>query len=163
MAITKTQQIKTAEHLQSAIDYIMRPEKTEGGKYVHTYETVPAFASTDFLLTKNLGEWARASHREYKNDVYAHHIVQSFHVDDDVTADEVYQVGIETAQELTKGRHEFVVCTHTDKDHLHNHIIFNACSFYDLKKFEWRKNTARELRDISDLIIMKHGLKVVEQ
>ena len=52
MAITKTQQIKTAEHLQSAIDYIMRPEKTEGGKYVHTYETVPAFASTDFLLTK---------------------------------------------------------------------------------------------------------------
>lgn len=163
MAITKTQQIKTMEHLQSALDYIMRPEKTEGGKYVHTYETVPAFASTDFLLTKNLGEWARASHRAYKNDVYAHHVVQSFHVDDDVTADEVYQVGIETAQELTKGRHEFVVCTHTDKSHLHNHIIFNACSFYDLKKFEWRKNTARELRDISDLIIMKHGLKVVEQ
>lgn len=163
MAITKTQQIKSDRHLQISIEYIMKPEKTDGGKYIYTYETVPAFASTDFLLTKNLGEWTRASHREYKNDVYAHHIVQSFHVDDDVTADEVYQVGIETAQELTKGRHEFVVCTHTDKDHLHNHIIFNACSFYDLKKFEWRKNTARELRDISDLIIMKHGLKVVEQ
>ena len=163
MAITKTQQIKSDRHLQISIEYIMKPEKTEGGKYIYTYETVPAFASTDFLLTKNLGEWARSNHRAYKNDVYAHHIVQSFHVDDDVTADEVYQVGIETAQELTKGRHEFVVCTHTDKDHLHNHIIFNASSFYDLKKFQWRKNTARELRDISDLIIMKHGLKVVEQ
>lgn len=163
MAITKTTQIKSDRHLQTSLEYIMKPEKTENGKWIHAFETVPAFASTDFLLTKNLGELARNNHRIYQNDVYAHHIVQAFDKNDEVTPEEVYKIGIETAMQFTAGKHEFVVCTHVDRDHLHNHIIFNATSYFNLRKYEWKKKTARELRDISDLIILKNGLKIIEQ
>ncbi|WP_153058981.1 relaxase/mobilization nuclease domain-containing protein, partial [Streptococcus suis] len=74
-------------------------------------------------------------------DVLAHHIIQSFSPEDDLTPQEIHEIGRKTVLELTGGQHEFVIATHIDKNHIHNHIIFNNTNSVTLKKFRWQKGT----------------------
>ena len=75
--------------------------------------------------------------------VLAHHIIQSFSPDDNLTPEQIHEIGRQTMLELTGGNYEFVIATHTDKDHLHNHIILNTTNTSTLKKFRWEKKTLK--------------------
>ena len=94
--------------------------------------------------------------------VLAHHIIQSFSPDDNLTPEQVHEIGRQTMLELTGGNYEFVIATHTDKDHLHNHIILNTTNTSTLKKFRWEKKTLKNLRAISDKYAARYGAKIIE-
>src|SRR5699024_9406564 len=126
----------------------------------------PQIIYDDFVLLKesvdalyNNDTWS-----DLKNDkrVLAHHIIQSFSPEDNLTPEQVNEIGRKTALELTGGNYQFVVATHMDKGHLHNHIIFNTTNEVTLKKFRWQKNTARNLFKISNKHAELYGAKILE-
>lgn len=90
-------------------------------------------------------------------------IIQSFAPEDKLTPEEIHEIGRQTVLELTGGNHEFVIATHIDKEHIHNHIIFNSTSTVDFKKFRWQKGTANLLRNISDQQADYAGAKILKQ
>ena len=90
----------------------------------------------------------------------AYHLRQSF-VPGEITPEEANRLGCELARRFTKGKHAFIVCTHIDKKHIHNHIIFNSVSFYDLKKFRCQPyRTANKIKEISNRICAEHNLAI---
>lgn len=116
------------------------------------------------LRTRSIGKkLVQDKSPNQKGETIARHIIQSFSPEDNLTAEEVQEIGRQTVMELTGGNHEFVIATHIDKGYLHNHIIFNATSSTDLKKFRRHKRTAGTLRNISDKIADYHGALILEQ
>lgn len=120
----------------------------------------------DFMLLKQsvdaLYDNDTLSDLKNPNRVLAHHVIQSFSPNDELTPEEVNEIGRKTALELTGGDYQFVVATHQDKGHLHNHIIFNTTNQVTLKKFRWQKNTARNLFQISNKHAELYGAKILE-
>ncbi|MBF0780080.1 MULTISPECIES: relaxase/mobilization nuclease domain-containing protein [unclassified Granulicatella] len=108
----------------------------------HAYE--------EMMLTKKHAIQFLGERQSGKVDVLAHHIIQSFSPEDNLTPEQVHEIGRRTILELTGGQHEFVIATHMDKDHLHNHIIFNTTNSVTLRKFRWTKGTKKSLENISD-------------
>lgn len=192
MVVTKVLQIKTSRNLKRAIDYITRDNATlkldtehlEGDEN-YSFEIVngqvmkrlvsghdltdvsdPQTIYEDFVLLKQSVDvlYNNDELSDLKNDkrVLAHHIIQSFSPEDGLTPEEVNEIGRKTALELTGGDYQFVVATHMDKGHLHNHIIFNTTNEVTLKKFRWQKNTARNLFQISNKYAELYGAKVLE-
>ena len=122
MAVTKTHPIKST--LKAAIDYILNPEKTDGKLLASSFGCGLETADIEFAWT-----------REAAGDRGTHlgrHLIQSFAVGE-TTPEEAHKIGMELAQAVLGGKYEFVLTTHVDKDHLHNHLIFNAVSFVDYK------------------------------
>ena len=161
MAITKIHAIKTT--LNKAVSYIENPDKTDGQLFISGYNTEPQTASLDFEMTATM---ARKAHRSAsrRNQNLAYHLIQSFSPDDDLTPEQAHELGKKLASEFTEGRFEFVVATHLDKNHLHNHIIINAYSFYDYKKLRTVPyKTARQIRRISDRLCAEAELSVIEE
>ena len=161
MAITKIHAIKTT--LNKAVSYIENPDKTDGQLFISGYNTEPQTASLDFEMTATM---ARKAHRSAsrRNQNLAYHLIQSFSPDDDLTPEQAHELGKKLASEFTEGRFEFVVATHLDKNHLHNHIIINAYSFYDYKKLRTVPyKTARQIRGISDRLCAEAELSVIEE
>ena len=97
------------------------------------------------------------------NRVLAHHIIQSFSPEDNLTPEEINRIGYETMMELTGGRFKFIVATHTDKDHVHNHILINSIDRNSDKKLIWNYALERNLRMISDRISKVAGAKIIEK
>lgn len=192
MVVTKVLQIKTSRNLKRAIDYITRDNATlkldtehlEGDED-YSFEIVngqvmkrlvsghdltdisdPQTIYEDFILLKESVDvlYNNDTLSDLKNDdrVLAHHIIQSFSPEDGLTPEEVNEIGRKTALELTGGDYQFVVATHMDKGHLHNHIIFNTTNEVTLKKFRWQINTARNLFQISNRYAELYGAKVLE-
>ncbi|HFQ4897841.1 helical hairpin domain-containing protein [Streptococcus agalactiae] len=192
MVVTKVFQIKNTNKLKQAIDYITRDDATlkldtehlEGDEN-YSYEIVngqvmkrlvsghdltdisdPQTIYEDFVLLKQSVDvlYNNETLSDLKNDkrVLAHHIIQSFSPEDGLTPEQVNEIGRKTALELTGGGYQFVVATHMDKGHLHNHIIFNTTNEVTLKKFRWQKNTARNLFQISNKYAELYGAKVLE-
>ena len=96
-----------------------------------------------------------------KKNILAYHMIQSFDVDDNLTPEQVHEIGREWAEEVLGGKFEYVIATHTDTNNLHNHIIFNAVSIEDLSKWHtW--NDAKLLRDKNDLVRRRHGLNITQ-
>lgn len=150
---------KTIAHcLEKRIEYAKNDEKTKSGKYVSAYECDPNTADMEFLLSKS--EYAKKTHRKYKGDIIAYQIRQSFRPGE-ITPEEANQVGYETAMRFTKGKHAFIVCTHTDRPHIHNHIIFNSTNLDCDGKFRDSWFIALGLRRLSDIICLEHGLSVI--
>ena len=150
MAVTKTHPIKST--LKAAIDYILNPEKTDGKLLASSFGCGIETADIEFAWT-----------REAAGDRGTHlgrHLIQSFAVGE-TTPEEAHQIGMELAKEILGGKYEFVLTTHIDKDHLHNHLIFNAVSFVDLKKYHSNKQSYHFIRRTSDRICKEHGLSVV--
>lgn len=156
MAYTKIHEIKTT--LKIAVDYISNPDKTENKTLITSFACGEITAAKEFEMTKDKFG--------YKGKNLAYHAIQSFKVGE-VTPELAHQIGIQTADELLKGRYEYVVTTHVDKQSIHNHIMINSCSFIDGKGFGTehdRKNNRawKQLREISDIVCAEHGLSVIQ-
>ena len=150
MAVTKTHPIKST--LKAAIDYILNPEKTDGKLLASSFGCGLETADIEFAWT-----------REAAGDRGTHlgrHLIQSFAVGE-TTPEEAHKIGMELAGAVLGGKYEFVLTTHVDKDHLHNHLIFNAVSFVDYKKYHSNKQSYHFIRRTSDRICKEHGLSVV--
>ncbi|MGU7965646.1 helical hairpin domain-containing protein [Streptococcus suis] len=119
-------------------------------------------AADEFDLTRMNAE-TRFGKRGNGVDVLAHHIIQSFSPEDDLTPQEIHEIGRKTVLELTGGQHEFVIATHIDKNHIHNHIIFNNTNSVTMKKFRWQKGTRRSLQNISDKHASIAGAKIIDE
>ena len=128
MAITKIHAIKST--LGKALAYIENPDKTDGQMLVSGYNCEPQTASIDFEVTAVLSHKARNLKRKRSTNL-AYHLIQSFSPEDAVTPEQAHELGKKLAFEYTGGKYEYVVATHIDKGHIHNHIMINAVSFYD--------------------------------
>ena len=148
-----------AQCLEARTDYAQNPEKTEKGNLISAYECDPMTCDEEFLLSKR--QYRQFTGREQKGDVIAYQIRQSFKPGE-VTAEEANRIGYELAMAITKGKHAFIVATHTDRPHYHNHIIFNSTSLDCLHKFRDFKHSGLALQHISDRICLEHGLSVIE-
>ena len=163
-AKTLSQEMK----LESPIDFPLVPQNGEVKRQLvsgHLIEDV-SIADEEMLLTKLSAAFQKGDQdlKELNDDnqVLAHHIIQSFSPEDNLTPEQVHEIGRQTMLEFTGGDYEFVIATHMDKGHLHNHIILNTTNSSTLKKFRWQKNTLKNLRAISDKHAAKYGAKIVE-
>ena len=160
MAITKIHAIKST--LGKALAYIENPDKTDGQMLVSGYNCEPQTASIDFEVTAVLSHKARNLKRKRSTNL-AYHLIQSSSPEDAVTPEQAHELGKKLAFEYTGGKYEYVVATHIDKGHIHNHIMLNAVSFYDYKKLRTVPyRTARQIRDISDRLCMEAHLSVID-
>ena len=152
MAITKIHAVKST--VGKAIDYIKDANKTAGGSFIYTYGCGAETAALEFEIT---AEGARGG-----GENLAYHIVQSFKPGE-VTAEQCHEIGKRFAEKVLGGKYQYVLCTHTDREHLHNHIIFNAVSFEDHKRYRSDERSYYRMRDISDDLCREYGIGVVEQ
>ena len=150
MAVTKTHPIKST--LKAAIDYICNPDKTDGKLLVSSFGCAAETADIEF-------EWTRC-HSIDKGTHLGRHLIQAFEPGE-VTPEEAHKIGMQLAKEILGGKYEFVLTTHIDKEHIHNHLIFNAVSFTDHKHYHSNKHSYHEIRRISDRLCKEHGLSVI--
>ena len=150
MAVTKTHPIKST--LKAAIDYICNPEKTDGKLLVSSYGCTAETADIEFAWTRR--------HSIDKGTNLGRHLIQAFEPGE-VSPEKAHEIGMQLAKEILGGKYEFVLTTHIDKDHVHNHLIFNAVSFADHRHYHSNKRSYHELRRASDRLCKEHGLSVV--
>ncbi|MDY4172691.1 MAG: relaxase/mobilization nuclease domain-containing protein [Evtepia sp.] len=150
MAVTKTHPIKST--LKAAIDYICNPVKTDGKLLVSSYGCTAETADIEI-------EWTRR-HSIDKGSNMGRHLIQAFEPGE-VTPEEAHEIGMQLAKEILGGKYEFVLTTHIDKDHVHNHLIFNAVSFTDHRHYHSNKRSYHYIRRTSDRICKEHGLSVI--
>ena len=150
MAVTKTHPIKST--LKAAIDYICNPKKTDGKLLVSSYGCAAETADIEFAWTRR--------HAIDKGTNLGRHLIQAFQPGE-VTPEQAHEIGMELAKEILGGKYEFVLTTHIDKDHVHNHLIFNAVSFTDHKHYHSNKRSYHYIRRTSDRLCKEHGLSVI--
>ena len=138
-----------AQCLADRTDYSQNAAKTEDGKYISSYECDPKTADEEFLLTKR--QYQHITGRQQKNDIIAYQIRQSFKPGE-ITPEEANQVGYETAMRWTKGKHAFIVATHIDRSHIHNHIIYNSTSLDCTRKFKNFFLSGLAVQRLSDML-----------
>jgi len=145
--------------LKDRTDYAQNPEKTEGGELVSSYQCDPEFVEEQFASSKK--EYLEITGRKIVGDIIAYQIRQSFKPGE-ITPEEANKIGYETAMRWTKGQHAFIVATHVDKAHIHNHIIYNSTALSCDRKFRnfWFSGVA--LQRVSDLVCLENGLSVIE-
>jgi hypothetical protein len=163
MAVTKIKAIKST--VNKAIDYITNPRKTDGKLLVSGFKVEPPFAAIEYKMTAELAKELKGDYTNTgKGNNLAYHTIQSFAKFDKITPEEAHELGKKLADEMLQEKHEYVIATHIDKGHIHNHIIFNAISFEDFKKFRSEPyKTAAKLREISDRLCEEKGLYVVKE
>lgn len=149
---------KAAQAFTDRIDYALNPAKTEKGEFVSSYQCDPKTAANEFSLMRST--YLRLTGRHRDGEVIAYQLRQSFKPGE-ITPEEANQVGYETAARFLKGKHAFVVATHTDKAHIHNHIIFCATTLDCQHKFRNFLGSGKALARLSDQICMEHKLSVV--
>lgn len=167
MAIAKIHAIKST--VKKAIDYITNPDKTilpDGTQLVSSFGCATETADIEFNLTANLANELNGDYSKTGGaNNLAYHMVQSFALEDNkkVTPEEIHELGKQFAERFLQGKHEYVIATHVDKGHIHNHIIFNATSHKDYKKFRSQPyKTVAKIREISDKICEENGLSVIQ-
>ena len=155
MAITKIKPIRGT--VNKAIAYIIDPKKTDDELLVSSFGCAASdTAAKEFEWTRNLA----AQRGMQIPKVLARHLIQSFDIGE-VSPEKAHEIGKQFADEWLKGKYEYVIATHIDKGHCHNHIIFNAVNFVDYHSYRSNKRTYRELRQLSDEICKEHGLSVI--
>ena len=150
MAVTKTHPIKST--LKAAIDYICNPDKTDGKLLVSAFGCAAETADIEFGWTRR--------HAIDKGTHLGRHLIQAFEPGE-VSAEKAHEIGMQLAKEILGGKYEFVHTTHIDKEHNHNHLIFNAVSFTDHKHYHSNKRSYHEIRRASDRLCKEHGLSVI--
>ncbi|HGA1225141.1 TPA: SAG1250 family conjugative relaxase, partial [Streptococcus suis] len=172
MVVTKHFAVHSTKYRKSLIKYILNPEKTKQLKLVSdfgmsNYLDFPSYGELVEMYQANLTNNDRLY--DSRNDrqqikqtkIHAHHLIQSFSPEDNLTPEEINRIGYETIKELTGGNFRFIVTTHTDKDHIHNHILINAIDLNSDKKLKWDYAQERNLRLISDRIAKEAGAKII--
>ena len=152
MAVTKIHPIKTT--LKKAIDYICNGDKTNDEIYVTTHLCSRENAHKEFELTKK--------QFNSRTKTLAHHLIQSF-VPEEVSFEEAHQVGIELCEKILGDKYEYVLDTHIDKDHIHNHIIFNSIDVDEAKVYHSYYGSYMNIRNQSDRLCKEHNLSVIDQ
>ena len=160
IALHKNKGKSVAACLKNRTDYIENPDKTEQGQFVSSYACSTLTADEEFMLTKR--QYDLVNGRRQKSDVIAYQIRQSFRPGE-ITAEEANKVGYELAMRFTKGKYAFVVATHTDRQHIHNHVIFNSTALDGTRKFRDFFFSALAVQRLSDLICLEHQLSVIEK
>lgn len=148
-----------AQCLTDRTEYGMNPDKTEGGELISTFACEPETVVSEFALSKR--EYKELTGRVQESDIIAYQIRQSFKPGE-VTPEEANRIGYEFAQRFLKENHAFIVCTHTDKAHIHNHIYWNSTTLDCTHKFSNFIGSYRAVRKLSDLICAEHRLSVIE-
>ena len=159
IALHKNKGKTVAACLKSRTDYVQNPDKTEQGELVSCHECSPLTVDEEFMLTKR--QYELVTGRRQKSDVIAYQIRQSFKPGE-ITAEEANKVGYELAMRFTKGKYAFIVATHTDRHHIHNHVIFNSTALDGTRKFRDFFFSALAVQRLSDLICLEHQLSVIE-
>ena len=160
IALHKNKGKSVAACLKSRTDYAQNPDKTQQGELVSSYECSPLTVDEEFMLSKR--QYELMTGRRQKNDVIAYQIRQSFKPGE-ITAEEANKVGYELAMRFTKGKYAFIVATHTDRQHIHNHVIFNSTALDGTRKFRDFFFSALAVQRLSDLICLEHQLSVIEK
>lgn len=141
------------------IDYVDDPSKTDEGRLVTSWQCNSRIADAEFLYTKN--EYIQKTGRVRGEDnVIAYHLRQSF-LPGEITPEEANRLGCELARRLTKGNNAYVVCTHIDRHHIHNHIIWNSTNLDATRKFRNFWGSARAVRRLSDTICIENGYSII--
>ena len=151
--------------LQSIVartDYAMNPEKTGGGFLISSYECDPASVEVDFLLAKEQYQRITGRVPKHGRDVIAYQIRQAFYPGE-ITPEEANRIGYELAMQFTGGKHQFIVATHIDKAHIHNHVIINSTTLDCTHKFNNYKDSAEAVREISDRLCLEKGYSVIAE
>lgn len=148
-----------AQCLADRTDYSQNAAKTDDGKYISSYACDPKTADEEFTLSKRQYEYITG--RKQKKDVIAYMIRQSFKPGE-ITPEEANQVGYELAMRFTKGKHAFIVATHIDKAHIHNHVIFNSTTLDCTRKFKDFYFSGLAVQKVSDIICLAHGLSIIK-
>lgn len=144
--------------LTERTDYVKNPEKTENGSLIYAYGCTPQLVAAEFALSKR--QYAQRTGRKAPG-VIAYHIRQSFKPGE-ITPEEANIVGRELAERFLKGKHAYIICTHTDRRHIHNHIVFNSTTLDGTAKFRDFLGSGRAVGRLSDLICIEHGLSVIQ-
>ena len=154
MAVTKIKAIRGT--LSKAIAYILNPEKTDEKLLVSSYGCASETAAREFEWTRKLAE------QKGMNPVriIARHVIQSFEIGE-VTPELAHEIGKQFADEILGGKYEYVLTTHIDKDHVHNHLIFNAVDFVDYHAYKSYKRIYYDMREVSDRLCKENGLSVI--
>ena len=174
MVVTKHFATHGKKYRRRLIKYILNPDKTDNLKLVSdfgmsNYLDFPSHAemvemyNVNFSNNDKLYESRNDRQEKHQQTIHAHHLIQSFSPEDNLTPEEINRIGYETMMELTGGRFKFIVATHTDKDHVHNHILINAIDRNSDKKLIWNYALERNLRMISDRISKVAGAKIIEK
>ena len=145
--------------ISDILDYVKNPEKTDNGRLITSSGCDSKIADTEFLYSKTLYE--AVTGRRQESNVIAYHVRQSFRPGE-VTPEEANQIGVEFARRFLKGNNAFIVCTHIDKTHVHNHIIWNSTTLDCSRKFQNFWGSAKAVRNLSDTICIEHQLSVIE-
>lgn len=156
--IGKGRDVSTA--IADIIDYAENPKKTDFGKFIYGYECDTRIADAEFLLSKRQ-YFNQTGRSRGADDVIAYHLRQAFKPGE-VTPEEANQIGQELAMKLTKGSNAFIVCTHVDKHHVHNHIIINSTTLNCQRKFRNFWGSTWAIRRMNDKLCLEHGLSIVE-
>jgi len=159
IALHKNKGKSVAACLKSRTDYVQNPDKTEHGELISSYECNPLTVDEEFMLSKR--QYELVTGRRQKSDVIAYQIRQSFKPGE-ITAEEANKGGYELAMRFTKGKYAFIVATHTDRQHIHNHAIFNSTALDGSRKFRDFFFSALAVQRLSDLICLEHQLSVIE-
>ena len=154
MAVTKIKAIRGT--LSKAIAYILNPEKTDEKLLVSSYGCASETAAREFEWTRRIAE------QKGMNPVriIARHVIQSFEIGE-VTPELAHEIGKQFADEILGGKYEYVLTTHIDKDHVHNHLIFNAVDFVDYHAYKSYKRVYYDMREVSDRLCKENGLSVI--
>lgn len=147
-----------AQCLADRTDYSQNAEKTNDGEFISSYECDPKTADEEFLLSKR--QYQHTTGRQQKNNIIAYQIRQSFKPGE-ITPEKANKVGYETAMRWTKGKHAFIVATHIDKAHIHNHIIYNSTSLDASRKFNNFFLSGLAVQRLSDMVCLEHGLSII--
>ena len=142
--------------MSKAIAYILNPEKTDEKLLVSSYGCTSETAAREFEWTRKIAE------QKGMNPVriIARHVIQSFEVGE-VTPELAHEIGKQFADEILGGKYEYVLTTHIDKDHVHNHLIFNAVDFVDYHAYKSYKRIYYDMREVSDRLCKENGLSVI--
>ena len=173
MVITKHFAIHGKNYRSKLIKYILNPSKTKNLTLVSdfgmrnyldfpSYKELVKMYNDNFLSNDTLYEFRHDRQEVNQRKIHSHHIIQSFSPDDHLTPEQINRIGYETVKELTGGRFRFIVATHVDKDHIHNHIILNSIDQNSDKKFLWDYKAEHNLRMVSARLSKIAGAKIIE-
>lgn len=154
MAVTKIKAIRGT--LSKAIAYILNPEKTDEKLLVSSYGCASETAAREFEWTRKIAEQKGMNPVR----VIARHVIQSFEIGE-VTPELAHEIGKQFADEILGGKYEYVLTTHIDKDHVHNHLIFNAVDFVNYHAYKSYKRIYYDMREVSDRLCKENGLSVI--
>ena len=174
MVITKHFAIHGKNYRCKLIKYILNPSKTKNLTLVSdfgmrnyldfpSYKELVKMYNDNFLSNDTLYEFRHDRQEANQRKIHSHHIIQSFSPDDHLTPEQINRIGYETVKELTGGRFRFIVATHVDKDHIHNHIIFNNVNMVTGRCYQSNKKSYHQIRYQSDKLCKENSLSVIDE